>query len=68
MFMEASSSMAARRETMAFCSASLLLPSAMVAVHTTCMAMGMDATSSTTPNASACWVRAALSTGCAFVL
>ena len=39
-----------RRATMAFCAASSREPSAIVAVHTTCMAMGIEATSSTTPN------------------
>mmetsp|Transcript_46306 Transcript_46306/g.124423 ORF Transcript_46306/g.124423 Transcript_46306/m.124423 type:complete len:271 (-) Transcript_46306:232-1044(-) len=48
MSMPAISSMAARRETMAFFLASSWEPKAMVEVQTTCMAMGMDATSSTT--------------------
>mmetsp|Transcript_19729 Transcript_19729/g.75773 ORF Transcript_19729/g.75773 Transcript_19729/m.75773 type:complete len:233 (-) Transcript_19729:744-1442(-) len=45
--MPASSSMALRRATMTLREARRRAPTAMVEVHTTCMAMGMDATSST---------------------
>eukprot|EP00958_Prasinococcus_capsulatus_P012333 scaffold1231_cov369-Prasinococcus_capsulatus_cf.AAC.6 len=51
MDMPASSSTAARRETMAFCAASLRQPSAMVVVQTICIAIGIEATSSTTQKA-----------------
>mmetsp|Transcript_24214 Transcript_24214/g.52064 ORF Transcript_24214/g.52064 Transcript_24214/m.52064 type:complete len:465 (-) Transcript_24214:326-1720(-) len=54
MFMEASSSMEVRRDTMAFSSASMRQPSAIVDVHTTCIAMGMEAMRSTTAKAMAC--------------
>ncbi len=53
MFMPAMSSMAARRVTMAPCALSWRLPSASVVVHTISMAMGMEATSSTTVKESA---------------
>jgi len=52
MVMPASSSTEDRRATMAFSAASSWHPSASVVVHTTRSAMGMDATSSTTLNAS----------------
>mmetsp|Transcript_12500 Transcript_12500/g.34821 ORF Transcript_12500/g.34821 Transcript_12500/m.34821 type:complete len:276 (+) Transcript_12500:3011-3838(+) len=54
MFMEASSSMEVSLDTMAFSSASILHPRAIVEVHTTCMAIGMDAISRTTAKAMAC--------------
>ena len=49
----ASCSIEASRATIAFFSASMREPSAIVAVHTTCIAIGIDATSSTTPNETA---------------
>jgi len=51
--MPASCSMEERRATMAFCAASRREPRAIVAVHTTCIAIGIDATSSTTQNETA---------------
>ena len=53
MFMPATSSMEARRVTMAFSSASEREPRAMVEVETTGSAIGIEATSSTTQNTSA---------------
>ena len=53
MSMPATSSMLERRVTMAFFSASLREPSAIVATLTTGIAIGIDATSSTTAKASA---------------
>ena len=48
MFMPASSSIAARRATIAFFATSCRLPIAIVVVVTTSIASGMEATSSTT--------------------
>ena len=53
MSMPATSSIDERRVTIAWRSASLREPSAMVETETTGIAMGMDATSSTTANVSA---------------
>ena len=52
MVIPASSSTEERRATIAFSAASSWQPSARVVVHTTRSAMGIDATSSTTLNAS----------------
>ena len=54
MLMPASSSMAASRDTMALRPDSSRLPSAIVVVVTTSMAIGIDATSSTTTYAMLC--------------
>mmetsp|Transcript_10185 Transcript_10185/g.35187 ORF Transcript_10185/g.35187 Transcript_10185/m.35187 type:complete len:355 (+) Transcript_10185:1443-2507(+) len=61
MFIDASSSMDVSLDTMAFSSASILHPSAMVDVQTTCMAIGMEAMRRTTAKAMACRTSSPLS-------